>query len=124
MGVDGLVNIRYNKYFAHQVAFGVYCRPSLLLLAMSSKRSPFPYEKMQDRDMGIGALFRSSFLPGYRDPQLHRGQIFPGGPRSIAVIFQDPGALARLLLLLLFTDPMNLALHSAFFDIRHSLHWV
>ena len=41
--------------------------------------------------------------------------------RDQCIFFQDPGVLARLLLLLLFADPMNLALHSAFFDIRHSL---
>ena len=45
---------KIEKYFAHQVAFGSYCRPSLVLLAMSSKSSPFPYAKMRDRDMGIG----------------------------------------------------------------------
>ena len=34
---------------------------------------------------------------------------------------KNPSTLARLLLLLLFADLMNLTMHSAFFDIRHSL---
>ena len=75
---------------------------------MSSKSSPFLCAKMQDRDIGIGGT----------SLDLSFSQVIGIHSCIENKYLQDPGAVARLLL---FADPMNLALHSAFFDIRHSL---
>ena len=118
MGVDGLVNIRYNKYFAHQVAF---CRPSLVILAMSSESSHSPLYKNPGAGQRLGALvwiFLSPRLSG--STQLHRQQIFTGVRRSFQLqLFTrtlEPWHANCCLM-----AQMNLAFHSAFFGIRHSL---